>query len=95
MNTKLHAVTDINGRALSFYMTAGQVSDYTGAAALLDDLPKAQWLLGDHGYDAARFQDALEANGIQACIPGHKSRIEPVKYDKRRYRHHSRMENMF
>ena len=27
-------------------MTAGQVSDYTGAAALLDDLPKAQWLRG-------------------------------------------------
>ena len=47
MNTKLHAVTDANGRPLSFFMTAGQVSDYTGAAALLDDLPKAQWLLGD------------------------------------------------
>jgi hypothetical protein len=26
-------------------MTAGQISDYTGAAALLDDLPKAKWLL--------------------------------------------------
>jgi transposase len=50
MNTKLHAVTDANGRPLSFFMTAGQVSDYTGAAALLDDLPKAQWLLGDRGY---------------------------------------------
>lgn len=46
MNTKLHAVADANGRPLSFFMTAGQVSDYTGAAALLDDLPKAQWLLG-------------------------------------------------
>ena len=28
-------------------MTARQISDYTGAAALLDDLLKAQWLLGD------------------------------------------------
>ena len=37
MNTKLHAVADANGRPLSFFMTAGQVSDYTGAAALLDD----------------------------------------------------------
>ena len=42
MNTKLHVVTDANGRPLSFFMTARQVSDYTGAAALLDDLPKAQ-----------------------------------------------------
>jgi len=42
MNTKLHAVTDANGRPLSFFMTAGQVSDYIGAAALLDELPKAR-----------------------------------------------------
>jgi transposase len=47
MNTKLHAVTDTNGRPISFFMTAGQVSDYIGAAALLDELPKAQWLLAD------------------------------------------------
>lgn len=37
MNTKLHAIADANGRPLSFFRTAGQVSDYTGAAALLDD----------------------------------------------------------
>ena len=49
MNTKLHAVTDANGRPISLFMTAGQVSDYTGAAALLDSLPRAQWLLGDRG----------------------------------------------
>jgi transposase len=56
MNTKLHAVSDADGRPLSFFMTAGQVSDYTGAAALLDELPKAQWLLGDRGYDADWFR---------------------------------------
>ena len=52
LNTKLHAVTDVRGRPISFFMTAGQVSDYTGVAALLDGLPKADWLLGDRGYDA-------------------------------------------
>ena len=60
MNTKLHAVTDANGRPLSFFMTAGQISDYIGAAALLDELPKAQWLLADRGYDADWFREALE-----------------------------------
>ena len=65
MNTKLHAVTDANGRPLSFFMTAGQVSDYIGAAALLDELPKAQWLLGDRGYDADWFRDALQKKGIK------------------------------
>ena len=47
MNTRLHAIANAQGRPLSFFMTAGQVSDYTDAAVLLDDLPKAQWLLGD------------------------------------------------
>jgi len=86
MNTKLHAITDANGRPLSFFMTAGQVSDYIGAAALLDELPKAQWLLGDRGYDADWFRDALQEKGIKPCIPGRKSRNEPIKYDKRRNR---------
>lgn len=45
-------------------MTAGQVSDYTGAAALLDSLSRAPWLLGDRGYDAGWFRDALQAKGI-------------------------------
>lgn len=91
MNTKLHALADANGRPLSFFMTAGQVSDYTGAAALLDELPKAQWLLGDRGYDADWLRDALQAKGIQACIPGRKPRNAPVRHDKRR----NRVEIMF
>ena len=72
MNTKLHAVTDANGRPLSFFMTAGQISDYTGAAALLDDLPKAQWLLGDRGYDADWFRDAPSTKEYQALHSGAK-----------------------
>ena len=95
MNTKLHAVSDADGRPLSFFMTAGQVSHYTCVTALLDDLPKAQWLLGDRGYDADWFRDALEAKGIPPCIPGRRSRNEPVRYDKRRYRRRSRIEIMF
>ena len=46
MNTKLHAVADAKGRPIRFFMSAGQVSDYAGAAALLDGLPKADWILG-------------------------------------------------
>jgi transposase len=47
MNTKLHAVTDADSRPIRFFRTAGEVSDHTGAAALLDSLPKAEWLLAD------------------------------------------------
>lgn len=76
-------------------MTAGQVSDYIGAAALLDTLPKAQWLHGDRGYDADWFREALQAKGITPCISGRKSRTEPIKYDKRRYKSRNRIEIMF
>ena len=95
MNTKLRAVTDANGRPISFFMTAGQVSDYTGAAALLDTLPKAQWMLADRGYDADWFRDALQEKGITPCIPGRKIRNKAVKYDKRRYKRRNRIEIMF
>jgi transposase len=95
MNTKLHAVTDANGRPISLFMTAGQVSDYTGAAALFDSVPKAQWLLGDRGYDADWFREASQAKGITPCIPGRKSRNEPVKYDKLRYKSLNHIEIMF
>ncbi len=95
MNTKLHAVTDGKGRPLKFFMTAGQVSDYTGAAALLGSLPAAEWMLADRGYDADWFRDALKDKGIRPCIPGRKSRRKKVRYDKRRYRRRNRIEIMF
>lgn len=76
-------------------MTAGQVSDYTGAAALLSSLPTADWLIADRGYDAAWFREALQSKGIRPCIPGRKSRGKPVRYDRRRYKRRNRIEIMF
>ncbi|MFT7596847.1 MAG: transposase, partial [Paracoccaceae bacterium] len=70
MNTKLHAVTDTRGRPIRFFITAGPVSDYTRATALLNSLPDADWLLADRGYDADWFRDALIDKGIGPCIPG-------------------------
>ena len=56
MNTKLHAICDSQGRPLDLFVTAGQVSDYIGARALLGSLPEVDWLLGDRGYDADWFR---------------------------------------
>ena len=63
-------------------MTAGQVSDYTGDAALLGSLPGAEWLIADRGYDADWFREALKDKGIKPCIPGRKSRGKAVRYDR-------------
>jgi len=63
MNTKLHAVTDADGRPMRFFMTAGQVGDHTGAAALLGSLPSADWLLADRGCDADWFREPFKNKG--------------------------------
>lgn len=79
MNTKLHALADARGRPIGFVMSAGQVGDYTGAAALLGSLPKADWLLADRGYDADWLREALKDEGMKVCIPGRKSRKKAVR----------------
>ncbi|GAB5463203.1 MAG: hypothetical protein HoeaKO_32940 [Hoeflea alexandrii] len=70
MNTKLHAICDSQGRPIDLFVTAGQVSDYLGAWALLSGLPKVKWLLGDRRYDSDWFVEALHDKGIRAWIPG-------------------------
>ena len=95
MNTKLHAICDSQGRPLNLFVTAGQVSDHIGARALLSSIPDVDWLLGDRGYDADWFRDALKDKGIRPCIPGRKQRKAIVRYDKRRYKRRNRIEIMF
>ena len=52
-------------------------------------------MLADRGDDADWYRDALQAKVITPCIPGRKSRIMPIKYDKRRYKSRNRIEIMF
>jgi len=98
-----------NGRPLSFFMTAGQISvtsvrrpDRRTPSTANDASsepwaapPRAQSLLADRGYDADWFRGALEEKGIKPRISGRRSRNEPIKYDKRRYRRRNRIEIMF
>ena len=57
--------------------------------------PVGLWLPLDERPGSRQFRDALQAKGIQPCIPGRRSRNEPVGYDKRRYRRRNRIEIMF
>lgn len=71
------------------------MSDYKGAALMLHALPKAKALLGDRGYDADWFRQALADRGIAACIPSKTNRKVPIPHDKALYRRRHRIENMF
>ena len=76
-------------------LSEGQMSDYKGAALMLDALPPAKVLLGDRGYDAGWFRSALAARGIVACIPSKSNRKIPIAHDRTLYRQRHKIENTF
>ena len=76
-------------------LSEGQMSDYKGAALMTDALPPAKQLLGDKGYDASWFRQALAERGITACIPSKSNRKKPIAHDRVLYRQRHRIENMF
>ena len=76
-------------------LSEGQMSDYKGAALMIDALPKAKILLGDRGYDADWFRAALAERKITACIPSRKNRKVPIPHDTALYRQRHKIEIMF
>ena len=90
-------IEDIAYRTAMIEVTRAQIAGCRTrmVRGLLDNLPKARWMLADWGYDAEWFGDALEQKGIKPCILGRKSRFFPVKYGKRRYKRRNRIEIMF
>ena len=95
MNSKLHAVCDGEGRPLVMLLSEGQMSDYKGAALMLDALPPAKTLLGDRGYDAGWFRNALAERGIVPGIPSKTNRKISIPHDRTLYHQRHKIENMF
>ena len=62
---------------------------------MLAALPRAGELLGDKGYDADWFRQALAERGITACIPSKSNRKIPIEHDRTLYRQRHKIENMF
>jgi transposase len=88
-------VCDGQGRPLILLLSEGQMSDYKGAALMLNALPRAKAMLGDKGYDAGWFRNTLAERGIAACIPSKTNRKVTIDYDQKLYRQRHKIENMF
>ena len=76
-------------------LSEGQMSDYKGAALMLDAMPAAPVLIADRGYDADWFRQALRARGTRPCIPGRAGRTRPIRHEKQLYRQRHKIEIMF
>lgn len=83
------------GRPIQLFLTAGNVSDYIGARALLPSLPAADWMLADRGYDADWFREGLKERSIEPCIPSRRNRKDAIQHDTKIYRSRHKIENMF
>ena len=76
-------------------LSEGPMSDFKGAALMIHAFPKAKILLGDKGYDADWFRDALADRKISACIPSKSNRKVQIPHDTVLYRRRHKIENMF
>ena len=76
-------------------LTEGQVSDYRDAATMLTDLPGAEVLIADKGYDSDWFREALTNLRIEPCIPGRANRKVQIPYNANICKQRNRIERMF
>ena len=83
------------GRPLLLHLSEGQANDHKTAAAVVEQLPPARFLLADRTYSSAAFRQALAVRGIAPCIPPHASHRVQHSYDPILYRQRHKIENMF
>jgi putative transposase len=76
-------------------LTAENVNDIVGAGELLGDLPEAEYLLGDKGYDAEWFREGLRQREVEPRIPFISSRKVKQPYDATLHKLRHKIENMF
>ena len=82
------------GKPLKFIVTGGQVHDVTQAESLLENR-KAEYILGDKGYDSDVLVERIEENGGAAVIPSRENRRVVRKYSKKIYKERNIIERAF
>lgn len=94
MTTKIHTLTDAQGRPLRFILTGGQAHDSTTAADLLADR-RTTGVIADKAYDNNALRELIADAGAQAVIPSLGSRKIIIPHDRLAYRLRNRIERFF
>jgi transposase len=98
LTTKIHAATMNENQAVVIQVTPGQASDCAQFASIYEALPEENVLESaalDKGYDTNAIRARLSLDGIEPVIPGRSNRIEPIVYDKTKYKERNRVERFF
>ena len=94
-NSKLHALTDGEGRPIRFVLTGGQVADCRAADALLDDLAPRTIVLGDIAQDSNAIRNLIERQGAVPNIPSKVNQRWKSCFSRSRYKGRNAIECMF
>jgi transposase len=94
LTTKIHALTDAQGRPLRFILTGGQVHDSITAADLLAGQAPSG-VIADKAYDSNALRQLIAEAGAQAVIPSIPSRKIVIPHDRLAYRLRNRIERFF
>ena len=94
MTTKIHTLTDAQGRPLRFILTGGEAHDSTTAAELLDGRTTTG-VIADKAYDNNALREIIDNAGAQAVIPSLSSRRIIIPHDRLAYRLRNRIERFF
>lgn len=94
LTTKIHTLTDAQGRPLRFILTGGQAHDSTTAADLLAGRTTSG-VIADKAYDNNALRELIGDTGAQAVIPSTSSRRIVIPHDRLAYRLRNRIERFF
>jgi transposase len=93
--TKIHALTDAEGRPRVLLLSPGNINDIVLAPALIAAAGPIKCLIADKAYDANSLRQLLANQGAKAVIPSTASRNQPIPYNKAIYRQRNLIERMF
>ena len=89
-------VTNAHGLPIRAEITGGEVSDYKGFDALIDDdTPAAKVFIADKGYDSNNIRDTVAERGGTPVIPMRSNRKEQIPVDSFIYALRNQIERCF
>lgn len=94
MTTKIHTLTDAQGRPLRFILTEGQAHDSTTAADLLAGRTTTG-VIADKAYDTNALREIIDEAQAEAVIPSKSNRKIQIPHDAVAYKLRNRIERFF
>ena len=94
--SKIHLAVDACGLPIAFDITGGEINDCTAATELIAQLPLAEVIVADKGYDSERIRQQIETQGARSVIPRKRNSIKGnADLDRGLYRYRHLVESAF